>query len=376
VRTFAAGLTEAGADVSVHVVATMAPGARNGDGNAPQGVWRGIPYEYLTGSARPLPGWLRRRAAEAAAVWRMCRTIVRTARSDRRTAVILFSPNMRVMLPLRLACTAAGVPLVNERDEFPFVYQGDPSPGARLWRSFYNATAFGMFDGTIVISSLLEDFARKRIRSGTWIVRVPILVDADAFMCDAAPTPGLVGYAGNLSHAEELHELVSAVAALAPDHEDLRACVMGGGSLAETSALEQEIARLGITDRVELTGMRPPDEMPGRLCACSALALPRASGLFSSAGFPSKLGEYLATGRPVVVTATGDIAEYVRAGVDAFVVPPDDPTAFRAALERAVYDPAAEAVGRSGREVAQRMFSPTAHMRNVLDALEGSWSRA
>jgi hypothetical protein len=55
-------------------------------------------------------------------------------------------------------------------------------------------------------------------------------------------------------------------------------------------------------------------------------------------------------------------------------VPPDDPDAFVAALERALYDPDSEVVGRSGQTRAKEMFSPALHMRHVLEALEGSWS--
>jgi glycosyltransferase involved in cell wall biosynthesis len=288
--------------------------------------------------------------------------------------VILFSPLLRAILPIRLACTVAHVPLAHERSEFPFVSEDKPTLGGRLWRFLYLAAVFRLFDGQIVISTLLEDFVRERARRGSWILRVPILVDADAFSCSGPPTAGLVGYAGNLSHSEELFQFVGAVSVVATAHGDVRACIMGGGSPAETAALERETARLGVADRIELAGRFAHDDMPARLCSCAVLALPRTQGLFSSAGFPTKLGEYLATGRPVVVTATGDIPMYLRPGVDAFVVPPDDSEAFSAALERALYEPASVAIGDAGRDVARTRFDPATHMGRVLDALETSWA--
>jgi glycosyltransferase involved in cell wall biosynthesis len=330
----------------------------------------------MHGAARPVPGWLRRRGLEVLGVWRMCRGIRAEARASARTAVILFSPGLRTILPIRLACTLARVPLVDERDEFPFVYRGEPGPLGRLWRQAYNAIVFRLYDGHIVISTLLEDFVRARARTDAWIVRVPILVDVEAFSCASAPLDGLVGYAaGELSRSEELLQLMGAIAALAPRHADTRARIVGGASPGRLAGLRRESADLGVADRLDFVGTVGPDDVPAYLCECAALALPRTRALFSEAGFPTKLGEYLATGRPVVVTATGDIPRYLRADVDAFLVPPDDPDAFASALERALYGPTAADVGLAGREVARAQFDPVAHMRNVLDALEGSWAR-
>ena len=305
----------------------------------------------------------------------MCLRIGACSRSSDRTAVILFGPFLRFTLPVKVACVVAGVPLVHERGEFPFVYAGQPNWAARVWRSLYLATFFRLFDGVVVVSTLLEDFVRERVRKATWVLRVPTIVDAEAFLCAEAPTGGLVGYAGNLAaaHREELFQLVGAVSALAPAHDDVRARIIGGGSPSDVAVLKEESARLGVEDRVDLVGSVAGDDLPAQLCACAALVLPRARGLFSSAGFPSKLGEYLATGRPVVVSATGDIPLYLQPDLNAYVVPPDDPTAFSEALERALYDPRAVGIGRAGQAAARTLFDPATHMARVLEALEASW---
>jgi glycosyltransferase involved in cell wall biosynthesis len=120
---------------------------------------------------------------------------------------------------------------------------------------------------------------------------------------------------------------------------------------------------------LELSGFARAEAMPGLLCGCAVLALPRAAGLFSTAGMPTKLGEYLSTGRPVVVTATGDIPLCLHDGTDAFVVEPGDAAGFARGLERALYDPASLDVGRAGRELARREFDPIVHMRRLLDAI-------
>ena len=59
--------------------------------------------------------------------------------------------------------------------------------------------------------------------------------------------------------------------------------------------------------------------MPKYLCNAKLLALARPDSIQAQGGFPTKLGEYLATGRPVVVTKVGEIPDYLEDGVNAFL---------------------------------------------------------
>lgn len=49
---------------------------------------------------------------------------------------------------------------------------------------------------------------------------------------------------------------------------------------------------------------------------------------------PLKVYEYMAAGLPVVASRVGDLSELIQDGVDGFLVPPGDPAALAAALDR------------------------------------------
>jgi glycosyltransferase involved in cell wall biosynthesis len=108
--------------------------------------------------------------------------------------------------------------------------------------------------------------------------------------------------------------------------------------------------------------------VPELLAKASILVLPRAWGTFSQAGFPTKLGEYLATGRPVVVTATGDIPDYLTDRHSAFLVYTDGIAAFAQQLGHVMRNmAAAQVVGQRGRKVAEEEFDVNRHSRRMLD---------
>jgi len=87
--------------------------------------------------------------------------------------------------------------------------------------------------------------------------------------------------------------------------------------------------------------------------------------------------EAMAHGRPVVASAVGGLVDAVEDGVTGLLVPPRDPVALRAAVERLLADPELrDRLGRAGLEKARRELSwkssTDATIAAYEDALSGS----
>jgi glycosyltransferase involved in cell wall biosynthesis len=148
--------------------------------------------------------------------------------------------------------------------------------------------------------------------------------------------------------------------------------VVGACSQARRAAFERIIESLGIAQRVEFTGQVTRERLPGVLAAATVLVLPRRAGLFSDAGFPTKLGEYLASGTPVVTTDTGEIGRHLTDGVTAYVVRPGDPSAFAAAVAHVLDEPdEAAQVGARGQTLAASEFDLRGHGERLAAYLRG-----
>jgi glycosyltransferase involved in cell wall biosynthesis len=79
--------------------------------------------------------------------------------------------------------------------------------------------------------------------------------------------------------------------------------------------------------------------------------------------------EAMAHGRPVVASAVGGLAEAIEDGVTGLLVPPEDPPALRAALERLLADAELrQRLGAAAREHAERSFSRAAELEALLAA--------
>lgn len=102
----------------------------------------------------------------------------------------------------------------------------------------------------------------------------------------------------------------------------------------------------------------------------SVVVVPLEAGMEFAAGVNAVL-EAMAMARPLVVTATPGIADYVEDGVDCSLVPAGDPRALGAAIERLLDDrPLAERMGAAARAVVERERTIETYVATVAGILD------
>jgi glycosyltransferase involved in cell wall biosynthesis len=113
----------------------------------------------------------------------------------------------------------------------------------------------------------------------------------------------VLGFTGFIREWHGLDRIIDLVAGDTPEaHRHL--VVVGDGPAR--SALEQQVKRLGIADRVTFTGIVPRSEIPSFVAAFDIALQPAVVGYAS----PLKLFEYLALGRAVIAPDQGNIRRY------------------------------------------------------------------
>jgi colanic acid/amylovoran biosynthesis glycosyltransferase len=121
----------------------------------------------------------------------------------------------------------------------------------------------------------------------------------------------------------------------------------------ELTRIRHTASDLGVADLVTLRGGGTSAQIARRLRSSHVLMHPSLSE-----GIPVAVVEGMATELPVVVTDVGGLTEAVTDGVEGIVVPPRDPAALAAALDRLWRDPELRRrMGRAGRERASSEFA-------------------
>jgi glycosyltransferase involved in cell wall biosynthesis len=169
-------------------------------------------------------------------------------------------------------------------------------------------------------------------------------------------TPRLIAV-GRLKAPKDFVTLIRALAEL-PGRE-YEALIVGDGP--DRGAVEAEIRRLGIEDRVQLAGER--DDVPELLASSDVFVLSSRSE-----GLPVSALEAMAAELPVVASDVGGLAELVVDGETGILVPAGDEAALAEALGRLVQDrELRQSLGAAGRARAESSFDLSAFRRAHLE---------
>jgi glycosyltransferase involved in cell wall biosynthesis len=173
----------------------------------------------------------------------------------------------------------------------------------------------------------------------------------DAVRADLGIAEGelAIVYTGNIHRAnlEDIRDLYAAVAALRAEGQPV-VLVKTGWSSPEAAGLPQ------LGEGLRDLGWVPRGSVPELLAAADVLVQPGGPGPFNDYRLPSKLPEFLASGRPVVLPRT-NVGLALRDGDDALVLERGDAAEIREAVARLGADPELRRrIGERGRDFALR----------------------
>jgi glycosyltransferase involved in cell wall biosynthesis len=177
---------------------------------------------------------------------------------------------------------------------------------------------------------------------------------------DHAPVIGIVGHVQGWK-GQDL--VVQAMAQLRPRHPELRCLIVGGvhrQGAAYAQQIRERIAAEGLERQVLLTGARRD------VAACLDAMDVAIHASTNPEPFGRVLIEAMALGRPLIAPREGGPLEIVVDEETGVLVPPRDPTALAAAIDRLVADPdLRHRMGQAGRARVDAVFDIRRHVRTM-----------
>jgi glycosyltransferase involved in cell wall biosynthesis len=175
----------------------------------------------------------------------------------------------------------------------------------------------------------------------------------DLFFEEVAPEPRadgefVVTFAGNFGIAQGLPSVLDASGLL---NGNVVVQLVGEGPVKEL--LVEQAAAQGLAN-VRFRPQVPLEAVPPILRGSDALLVSLSAHPTFRSFIPSKMIDFMATGRPVILAAAGEAATLAEGAQAAMVVPPEDPQALAHAIEWVRSHPDdARAMGERGRAFAR-----------------------
>lgn len=234
---------------------------------------------------------------------------------------------------------------------------------------------FNGYDGIITISKELFDYHKSIANNGRKVFLLPMTIDPHRF--DNVETSEDKGYITVVFGIHNRDGLDVSIEAYCCYHKH---CVKNNISpwklrligninkLPVYDKIMHLINNSGIAHDILIMGQQPIEKVPYYLYNSSCLLT--TASTYISGGFPTKLGEYLLSGVPVVVTKAGEIPDYLSDMKDALLCEVGD---YNQIAEKLYYVHShrneSQTIGSNGRIVATTKFNIATYSNELINFL-------
>lgn len=225
---------------------------------------------------------------------------------------------------------------------------------------------------------LAQTYALKDYYSRYGVENIEVInmfVDTGRFE-NLPPSDGTdyIAYCGTLSCQKDgVDDLIRAFGILHGKYKGCKLYLIGGFEplYGDEQYLRKLVSDSGLDDDVVFTGRVSPDAIPGLLANAKVLLMARPDNPQTRYGFPTKLGEYLCTGRPVVLTPVGEVCRYLTDRENCFFARTGDYRILAETIDSVLsdYDNALR-VGGNGRLLVDKDFSISSQVQKAWDFMQ------
>lgn len=224
-----------------------------------------------------------------------------------------------------------------------------------------------------VMTQTLMTHYKQMASEKAQFLHLPMTVDLDRFVNKSdftACVKPYIAYTGTFDNLKDGVEiLIRAFIKVAAQYPDYK-LYLTGFFHHDIYIQKQLIEDAKLRDRIIYIDQLNKTEVPLFVQNAELLVLARPDSRQARGGFPTKLGEYLASGVPVCVTRVGEIPDYLIDSESAYLAEPGNVDSFADAINRALSDrELMTKVGENGLKVAQTVFNSKIQAKHLYEFL-------
>jgi glycosyltransferase involved in cell wall biosynthesis len=362
------GLVEAGAEVLYINVLPQASSNDERDSSTTQGISDGIRYIYTGGTPYRSASFVRRNwtklrgmFGEAALLWSL-------ARRRKIDVAILYTAHLSVLLYYRAWSKLFGFPLVMNYVEYRSAIETSSFQRRISWR-LTDRFAPQLVDAMLPISEFLIEKIKQRNPNLAYL-KVPTLCDFARYdlLEHTGSPPRYFLYCGSAAYFEVANFITASFEQV--NASDVYLYLIINGWPLQKEKVYHRINQSQKRDLIKTFSNVSNEDYARLLSDAEGLLIPLRPTVQDMARFPNKVGEYVASGNPMVTTEVGEIAYYFEDQVSAFLATEYHKGQFAQKMQQVVDNPTlARAVGRRGQQVGEKHFDYRANGVEMMSFL-------
>lgn len=277
-------------------------------------------------------------------------------KNDSDTIVIFYGQRLFLEIFIGLACLITKSIFCKDLVKYP--YLKDERPTIKSWITFH--IIFKAYNAFIVICDDLEKIANKYKRAKSKIIRIPILLNTSKVCEQTIQKPKYIFHSGSLTENKDgfcgILEAFGKTRILSGTDIDLY--VTGNfDSITNKELATKIIEKYKLQHCIKFMGYINEDDVLKYQNGSLLFWINMHDTTTNKYCFPTKLGEYLFSGNPVIITDIGTAPKYLKNEESAYIVPANDTESMANIAVRIINNPKeAENVGANGKKIATCYF--------------------
>lgn len=336
-----------------------------------QGDYEGIKYIYTSGSIYKSKSFLTRNFLKLKGIVNEFFYLRKLKKENNLGAGIISCHHFGQTLLYRIYGWVLGFPVVLNYVEWASKMQHRKGLKDQINDYFFDNWLVKKMDGAFPISEvLINNF--KKIAPNKPQFKIPILCDFEEFNIPRVKTehPYFL-YCGALSYREVVSFILEAYDQLPSEPRMDLYLIVGGGEEKDLAKLKSDIQKLKHKNQIKIFRNIPREDIPKHFKAASALLIPLRDTIQDAARFPHKIGEYVATGNPMIATNYGEVKHYFKDGENALIANEYDSIVYAEKMKEVMENPKrAEEIGRKGQELGLKKFNYKHYGESIKTFLE------
>lgn len=323
----------------------------------PYGIFKGVDFEYANNTTI-WPKQSNKILKIFIVIKSIIKLLLRIKKDNPSTLIFYSNTGLKSFSQIILIKLFYSNKLIIEESEFPKFDRKNKN--SILKKIIFSA--YRMADGMIVMTEKLKKYYESlQVHS---ILVLPMTVDINRFKNgdlkfnkDNIKYFAYVGGSGGFER-DGLLDSVKAFEMFVKKHNNYKFFIIGplNNSNKKFVRLKNYIANNNLEKYIIFKGKVPSNEIPKFIYNAVGLFITPPNN-FSSGGFPTKLGEYLASGRPVITTDIKDITNKL-SHENAFIAKARSPEDISSKIEKIANNPKlANLIGENGKKTAEKIFN-------------------
>ena len=241
------------------------------------------------------------------------------------------------------------------------------SAGRRVNDFFFDRIGLWFSNGYLPISHFLIE---KNIGLRRKYFYLPVLVDPKPFINSIQKPENCLYflYCGSASYFSSIEIILDAFSLV--DRDEYKLMLITDGSEDELQRVYRLMEKLDISDRIQVKSKISYELLVSYYCGAVGLLLPMFQTVQDEARFPHKLGEYLASKRPVITNLVGELKYYLEDGRNVIVFNTND---SKSLAEKMVWlienEEMGKRIGLEGFRVMEKHFNVDIVGEKLVDFL-------